>query len=83
MCARDYINREVDGSLSGGELKRIEIATIIARGYGSYLFLTSRRPVLTYGALTALLKVFEKMQHKNTNSILNYFTSGENFGYCR
>ena len=31
LCARDYINREVDGSLSGGELKRIEIATIIAR----------------------------------------------------
>ena len=32
LCARDYINREVDASLSGGELKRIEIATIIARG---------------------------------------------------
>ena len=30
LCARDYINREVDASLSGGELKRIEIATIIA-----------------------------------------------------
>jgi len=32
LCARDYINREVNGSLSGGELKRIEIATVIARG---------------------------------------------------
>ena len=32
LCARDYINREVNASLSGGELKRIEIATIIARG---------------------------------------------------
>ena len=31
LCAKDYINREVNGSLSGGELKRIEIATIIAR----------------------------------------------------
>ena len=31
LCARDYINREVNSSLSGGELKRIEIATIIAR----------------------------------------------------
>lgn len=31
LCARDYINREVDASLSGGELKRIEIATIIAK----------------------------------------------------
>ena len=33
LCARDYINRDVDGSLSGGELKRIEIATIIARNF--------------------------------------------------
>ena len=32
LCARDYINREVNASLSGGELKRIEIATVIARG---------------------------------------------------
>jgi len=31
LCARDYINREVNASLSGGELKRIEIATIIAK----------------------------------------------------
>ena len=32
LCARDYINREVNASLSGGELKRIEIAMINARG---------------------------------------------------
>ena len=32
LCAKDYINREVNGSLSGGELKRIEIATVLARG---------------------------------------------------
>ena len=31
LCAREYINREVNASLSGGELKRIEIATVIAR----------------------------------------------------
>ena len=31
LCAKDYINREVDASLSGGEIKRIEIATSIAR----------------------------------------------------
>ena len=31
LCARDYVNREVNASLSGGELKRIEIATVIAR----------------------------------------------------
>ena len=32
LCAKDYINREINGSLSGGELKRIEIATVLARG---------------------------------------------------
>ena len=32
LCARDYVNREVNASLSGGELKRIEIATVLARG---------------------------------------------------
>ena len=31
LCARDYIDREVNASLSGGELKRIEIATVLAR----------------------------------------------------
>ena len=31
LCAREYINREVNSSLSGGELKRIEIATVLAR----------------------------------------------------
>lgn len=31
LCPKDYLNREIDGSLSGGELKRIEIATILAR----------------------------------------------------
>ncbi len=31
LCSRDYLNRQVDGSLSGGEIKRIEIATLMAR----------------------------------------------------
>lgn len=31
LCSQDYINRDVDGSLSGGEMKRIEIATVLAR----------------------------------------------------
>ena len=38
MCARDYVHREVNASLSGGELKRIEIATILARGTKLSLF---------------------------------------------
>ncbi|MBO5034308.1 MAG: ATP-binding cassette domain-containing protein [Oscillospiraceae bacterium] len=38
LCADDYIHREVDSSLSGGELKRIEIATILARKAGLMIF---------------------------------------------
>ena len=32
LCAKEYVDREVNGSLSGGELKRIEIATVVLRG---------------------------------------------------
>ena len=38
LCARDYIYREVNASLSGGELKRIEIATVLARGTALSIF---------------------------------------------
>ena len=38
LCAADYIDREVDASLSGGEVKRIEIATILARSAGLMIF---------------------------------------------
>ena len=38
LCARDYIDREVNASLSGGELKRIEIATVLARGAALTVF---------------------------------------------
>lgn len=38
LCAADYVDREVDTSLSGGEVKRIEIATILARKSGLMIF---------------------------------------------
>ncbi len=38
LCATDYVNREMDSSLSGGEIKRIEIATILARPAGLMIF---------------------------------------------
>ncbi len=38
LCAKDYIDREVDDSLSGGEVKRVEIATILARNSGLMIF---------------------------------------------
>ena len=65
LCARDYINREVDASLSGGELKRIEIATIIARGTELSVF-DEPEAGIDLWSFNSLIKVFEKMQHKNT-----------------
>lgn len=38
LCANDYLDREVDASLSGGEVKRIEIATLLARGAQLMIF---------------------------------------------
>ena len=38
LCAADYVDREMDASLSGGEIKRIEIATILARSSGLMIF---------------------------------------------
>lgn len=38
LCSREYLNREVDSSLSGGEVKRIEIATLMAKDLGLAIF---------------------------------------------
>ena len=52
LCAREYIDREINGSLSGGELKRIEIAMITARGTKLSIF-DEPRQGSTSGVLTA------------------------------
>ncbi len=69
LCARDYINREVDSSLSGGELKRIEIAGIIARGTELSVF-DEPEAGIDLWSFNNLIKVFEKMQKKHNNSIV-------------
>ena len=38
LCARDYIGRQVDGTLSGGEMKRIEIASVLAKEHSLCIF---------------------------------------------
>ncbi len=69
MCARDYIDREVNGSLSGGELKRIEIATILARGTKLSIF-DEPEAGIDLWSFNSLIKVFEKMYEKTQGSIL-------------
>ena len=69
MCARDYIDREVNASLSGGELKRIEIATILARSTKLSIF-DEPEAGIDLWSFSSLIKVFENMHEKTQGSIL-------------
>lgn len=64
LCAKDYINREVNASLSGGELKRIEIATVLARGARLAVF-DEPEAGIDLWSFQNLIRVFERMQEKN------------------
>ena len=64
LCARDYIRREVNASLSGGELKRIEIATVLARGSKLAVF-DEPEAGIDLWSFQNLIQVFERMQKKN------------------
>ncbi len=69
LCARDYIDREVNSSLSGGELKRIEIATVLARGTSLSVF-DEPEAGIDLWSFQSLIQVFENMQKRNHGSIL-------------
>ena len=61
LCARDYINREVNASLSGGELKRIEIATVLARGTALSIF-DEPEAGIDLWSFQNLIQVFQNMR---------------------
>ena len=69
LCARDYINREVNGSLSGGELKRIEIASVLARSTKISLF-DEPEAGIDLWSFNSLIRVFEKMHETLGGSII-------------
>lgn len=69
LCARDYINRDVDGSLSGGELMRIEIATIIARNTPLAVF-DEPEAGIDLWSFNNLIRVFEEMHRSSQNSLI-------------
>jgi Fe-S cluster assembly ATP-binding protein len=69
LCAKDYINREVNASLSGGELKRIEIATVMVRGTQLSVF-DEPEAGIDLWSFNNLIKVFENMHKKEGGSIL-------------
>ena len=69
LCARDYINRDVDGSLSGGELKRIEIAISLARSAPVSIF-DEPEAGIDLWSFKNLIQVFEDMKAELKGSIL-------------
>lgn len=69
LCARDYVNREVNASLSGGELKRIEIAMIMARRTKVSIF-DEPEAGIDLWSFQNLIRVFEKMHEETKGSIL-------------
>ena len=69
LCARDYVDREVNASLSGGELKRIEIAMVMARGTKLTVF-DEPEAGIDLWSFQNLIAVFEKMYEKEGGSIL-------------
>ena len=69
LCAKDYINREVNASLSGGELKRIEIASVLARASKLSVF-DEPEAGIDLWSFQNLIQVFERMRKNTTGSIL-------------
>ncbi len=69
LCAREYVDRELNGSLSGGELKRIEIAMILARGTKLSIF-DEPEAGIDLWSFNSLIRVFEKMRDEINGTIL-------------
>ena len=69
LCSKDYIKREINSSLSGGELKRIEIATVVARGTSLSIF-DEPEAGIDLWSFNNLIEVFENMSKEVQGSIV-------------
>ena len=69
LCSADYLNRQMDGTLSGGEMKRLEIATVLAKPHKVSIF-DEPEAGIDLWSFQNLIHVFEKMYEKIRGSIL-------------
>ena len=69
LCAREYVNREINASLSGGELKRIEIAATMARG-AKFTVFDEPEAGIDLWSFNSLIKVFERLSQKTNGTLL-------------
>ena len=69
LCANDYLDREVDVSLSGGEVKRIEIATILARR-GSLMIFDEPEAGIDLWSFARLTETFEQIHREHQAAMI-------------
>ncbi|EDP12348.1 ABC transporter ATP-binding protein [Amedibacillus dolichus] len=69
LCSKDYLDRDVDSSLSGGEVKRIEIASILARDVELSIF-DEPEAGIDLWSFAKLVETFQKLQKKSQQSII-------------
>ena len=69
LCAKEYVDREVNGSLSGGELKRIEIATVVLRGAKLTIF-DEPEAGIDLWSFNNLREIFEKLSEEIKGSTI-------------
>lgn len=69
LCSKEYLNREVDSSLSGGEVKRVEIASIMARELKLAIF-DEPEAGIDLWSFTMLVETFKVMKNKRSQSIV-------------
>ena len=69
LCAREYMDREMDSHLSGGEMKRIEIATVLARG-AKYVVFDEPEAGIDLWSFTSLIDAFESLKKEEDRALL-------------
>ena len=69
LCAREYIKREIDNTLSGGEMKRIEIASVLAKKHKLFVF-DEPEAGIDLWSFSMLVKQFEQLHQNKKESII-------------
>lgn len=69
LCAREYLNREVDGTLSGGEMKRLEIASVLAKPHKMCIF-DEPEAGIDLWSFSMLVKQFEELHARKKESLI-------------
>ena len=69
LCAREYLKREIDGTLSGGEMKRLEIATVLAKSHKLCIFEEPEAGIDLW-SFSMLIQQFEKIHEKKDQMLM-------------